>query len=214
MSGDKTKSDKASEIWFRLLLNESFKSDIRMLKNWLKKSGSIIIPEYYFRQDLLLRKYKIIPSNRLRNLFDRYVLKQKIKSLGFHDPIRLQTPSDKELQSSQRAFIKLWIYDGVTRDEIIDYLKREWKKIQSFLKIQEMPKIKRVRMIKNKQLINLILKLNKLTTQELRKRTNEHSKHGVYRETLIARLIPKRFGNPSIESIKMIIARYGNKRNA
>jgi hypothetical protein len=130
-----------------------------------------------------------------------------------HLPGLLQTSSENELEKSKRAFVKLWIYDGVTRDEVVDYVKKRWRKIQTILRGQDVPRIKRVRKIENKKCNELILKFNKLSTKELRRRTGEHSTRGVYRETMIRRLLKGEGCDVTIEAIKGVIARF-RKRNS
>src|SRR3989344_5843804 len=147
MSGDKvSKTDKASEIWYRLLLGDQFKKDLEQLKKYKDELT------YYFRQHFLFEKYEILPTQRLMNLCDQHIFGKKAEKLGDHFPIRIQTPSDEELKQSRKALIKLLIYDGVTRDEILDYIKKNWKNIRVLLRSQNLPKIKRIRKIGKKKL--------------------------------------------------------------
>lgn len=204
MSGDKvSKTDKAAEIWYRLLLDEVFKQDLEQLRKHKNE------PAYYFGQQILFEKYRVLPTQRLLNICDQYIFSKKYtKVLGNHLPARLQTPSEDELKKSKRAFVKLWIYDGVTREEILDYIKKNWKKIGIILKVQDLPKIKRVRRVENKKLIELVLKLNKLPTGELRRLTGENNRKGVYRENLIKHLVKKENYSTSFETIKGIVTRF------
>lgn len=205
MSGDKVqKTDKASELWFRLFLNADFKKELYKLR---KKKDSFA---YYFQQDSLFRKYKILPTQRLRNICDQYIFGRKnAKIAGDYLPVRVQTPSESELQESKKAFLKLWIYDGVSRDEIIEYIKKKWRMIEQLLRFQNMPRVKRVRKIRNKKLIELVLKVNKLSTKELRRRcVGMNGYMTMYREDLIRHLIAQKEYHVSVETIKGIIVRY------
>jgi len=154
MSGEKLKTDKATEIWYRLLLSDKFRGELEQLK---KHKNDI---EYYFRQYALFEKYEVKPTQRLLNLCDYYFGKKSAGKLGDHFPVRIQTPSEDELKKSKRAFIKLWIYDGTSRDEILDYVKKNWQNFQSLFRLQNMPKIKGIRKITNKDQNRLILQLN------------------------------------------------------
>jgi hypothetical protein len=148
----------------------------------------------------------------LRNLFDQYVFGKKIKELGNHFTIRLQEPSAEELKQSKRAFLKLWIYDGVSREEILNYIKKNWKIIKILIKSDHAPKIKRFRKITNKKQNELIIKYNKLSIEKLRTLAAEKKK-GVYREILISRLLKKEGFEMTFEAIKMVISRSKKRQH-
>lgn len=210
MSGEEiSKTDKASEIWYRLLLDEKFKNDLAQLKEYKNELA------YYFRQHLLFQKYGILTTQRLLNLCDRYVFgKMSAENLGDHFPIRLQTPSTDELKQSGRAFVKLWVYEGVSREEILNFVKKNWKKLQIILESQGLPKSKRVKTIKNKKQTELILQYNKLSTKQLLERAADDGEKSQYREILIGRLLKKDGYKMSPESIKRVISRFNKEHKS
>jgi len=201
MSGEKLKTDKAEEIWYRLFLSEKFRGDLEKLK---KYKNNI---EYYFKQYTLFEKYEVKPTQRLLNLCDYYFGKKSAGKLGDHFPVRIQTPSEDELKKSKRAFIKLWIYDGTTREEILNHIKKNWQNFQSLFRLQNMPKIKGTRMITNKDKNRLILHLNKLSTLELWNKLGERPQKKIYKEMLIREILETEGYVTTFEAIKGVISR-------
>lgn len=211
MSGDKLKTDKADKIWFKLNLDPAFKKDLTRLRAYYTKAKSSDLAGYYFRRELMLEKHGVLPSQRLRNLCDKAVLGKADKELGEHLPFVLQTPSEGELNKRKRAFVKLWIYDGVTRDETIAYIKKRWAFIGRLLATQGQIPAKGVREVRSKKLIQAVLKLDKLSTIELRRRSG--MRRG-YRYQHIRKLIEKQHPSTSADSVRGIITRYGSHNQA
>jgi hypothetical protein len=209
MKGDKkTKTDKGEEIWFRLQYNERFKNDTLTLRNeHLVK----LEPNYFFQREALLKKYGVMPTPRINDIFDAFVFGVAEDTKKRHYPVRLQTPSLEEIEESKRVFIKLWIFDGVTCEEVCDYVQKNWKMIKFLLTADGVQKIKRVRKIKNKKKTSRILELDKLSIKELRLLCGEVSSHGVYREILIQRILRNEGQTASSDAIKMVISRFREK---
>lgn len=213
MSGERgAKTDKAAEIWFRLILNDGFKNELEQLRTLVRKGETEEFVEYFFQQDQMLREHGVIPTARLRELFDGYVLGKKHKTAGPHIPVRLQTPSDEELADSKRGFMKLWIYDDASRDEILEYIKKNWVLIKKIIGEQNAPRVRRVRKIENKEQIELILDYNKMTTEELKRYVGAEEEPSAYREILIRRALLTDGHTPvSEEAIKSVVTRYAKK---
>lgn len=215
MSGDKKqKTSKAEEIFYRLSLNSEFKKEVNNLKRFITSNtdDSDKLLEYQLKRHFLIKKYTI-PFPKLSDVFDKHVLGKEIKYkdvdyLPTSDfPITVQTPSDKELQESKRAFIKLWVYDSVSRDEILDYVKKNWRSIQIFLKIQGVKRVARIRKIKEKKRNVLILKYNKLSTKKLLEIARVDKEKKQYREILIRRLVEKKGYSLTPEIVKGVVFR-------
>src|SRR3989344_1400078 len=215
MSGDKKiKTTKAEEIWYRLLLNDSFKKKLNLIKKFILFKPKKII-EYQFKKYALLEEYTK-PFTKLLNLFDKYVFGKETQDKGLNCfqpdfPITLQTPSEEELKQSKRSFVKLWIYDGVSRDETIDYIKKNWQNIQTLIKIQGVKTIKRIRRIKDRKRSELILKYNRLSTKKLFEMAKKERETKQYREILISRLMEEKGYAVTEEIVKGVISR--SKKN-
>ena len=148
MSGGKyLKTNKAEELWDKLLLSDRFKSELLEIRKSFGGENKET-PELLFRIIFLLKDYGVTPTTDLRNLCLAYLLGKDVEYKMLGDfPIRLQSPSPEELKSEGRAFLKLWVYDGVSRDEVIDYIKKNWRMIKKVIEIQDIQKVKRVRPI-------------------------------------------------------------------
>ncbi|MFA6077354.1 MAG: hypothetical protein WC735_04765 [Candidatus Paceibacterota bacterium] len=206
--GKKIKTDKAEEIWFRLQYNECFKNDVLKLQNEYSKK---LEPRYFFQREALLKKYGVMPTPRINDIFDAFVFGVTEDTKKRYYPVRLQTPSPEEIEESKRMFVKLWIFDGVSCEELCDYVQKNWKKIRALLAAEGMPKIQRVRKIKNKEKTSRILELDKLSTKEIRSLCGEDSPRGVYREILIQRILHHEGQTASSDAIKMVISRFRGK---
>lgn len=203
MSGDNKKTDKAAEIWYQLNQKDNFKRDLEGLREYLSD-----FPVYSIRKDFLIKKYRVIPTQRLRWLVDQY-FKVETEELEGHFPFTLQEPSESELREHGRAFVKLWVSEGITRDETIEYIKKKWRFIKSCMKLQNMPLVERIRKIENKKAKELVFELNRLSIRELRLLAGGTTK--VSREILIKRLIKEKGYSMSPDAIKGLISR--SKKN-
>ena len=207
MSEEK-KTDKATEILFKLSLKDDFKEDIIKIKKYVKSENFDEI-KYRFWREQILEKNNLSVSPRLREVFDKQIsLKTDSDKISWDFSFKLQTPSEEELKKIKRAFVKLWIIDGVSRDETIDYIKKNWKNIKLLHQTQNIPKVKRIRKIENKKEIKLIAKFSKFSIKELLKMAGAEGEKKQYREILISRLLEKEGFSMSPESIRVMINKY------
>ncbi len=214
MSGEKKNTDKAQEIFDSLLFNDDFKQDLEGLKKHTHKYNKDHLTDYLFRQYHLLEKYNVIPTQRLQNIIYKYVFKREaLGGLGDYFPVRLQAPSEEELEKTNRAFLKLWLYDGVTEKEFLAYVKKQWKVFKILLESQSMPKVKRIRKIENKEQINFVRKYCKMPIKELRQTIGNKNNVGVRREVLISRLAQEEGYSVTIDSTKGMINRYCSRKS-
>lgn len=209
MSSDKvSRTNKSEEVWYRLLLNDDFSKELKKLLPLEEK------PEFYIHADVLFKKYKTPLTPALIKIMRRHLFNNDTEiELGNDVPVRLQTPSEEELKNSDRAFLKLWIYDGVSRDEVLNYVKRNWSKIKFLHSIQDTPKVKRIRITENKKQNELVLKYNKLSTKKLMSMSGTTNEKSQYREILIQRLLKKDGFIMSTDAIKSIISRFPKASN-
>ncbi len=213
MRGGKTKTDKSKEIIYRLSHIDDFNKAVKEgKKKYLTRDYGN--PQYIFWREQLLQDYGYFPTNRLRKLFDSYLNTGKIEKNSTENDtyIPIEYLSDEEIEKTNRGFIKIRLYDGVSRDDFIDYIKDNWNMLMKLIKLEGKPKVKRINAVINKNKIDLILSLNKLSTDKLSKKLN-NPKEKLSRDLLIARILKEQnFPNTSPESINKIISQYGKQK--
>ena len=104
----------------------------------------------------------------------------------------MEPPMERNQKVHGRRSLKIVVYEGATRDELINYVKREWKWMQGHL-LGDGSVRSRVRTRSKKSEDELILKYWKLPMTELRKLCGDTTKGG-YREIFIQQILREKHG--------------------
>src|SRR3989338_67137 len=229
MRGDQpSKTKKAERLFFELTLNANFVTDVKKIRSlfmipengfsakenvekWIaqKEIYSLKLYEHHFHQEELLRKYGLPSTPDLMHLLEDYLLSNglikttnDVGNLSF----ALQSASSEEIKRHGRPFVKLWIFEMASRENVLDYIRRHWKIIK-FIQ-NENKAFKRISPVINKVLIQRALELDKLPIKNLRSIAKVSTGNKYYKYSVISRILNNDGYSTTEGSIKKLVQRH------
>ena len=123
----------------------------------------------------------------------------------------VEMPEDREIKIAQRPFVKLWIYDTASRDDLLKFVRKNWNFIKYNIAHQSIKPVGRIKSTDHKDRDRMILELYELPKKDLHQMAGVSDKK-TYRETLVGIILSSR-GEKNITSdaVKKVIVRYRKK---
>ncbi len=232
----KNETNKAKELFYSLIFNKEFLEDIHLFrlifnipiggfssqdhyKRYLSslEKTTISLSEFQLKEREILKKYKIPQTPNFLSLLKNYIIlgdyfdkiKEKVSSVGF----LIELPSRDGVIENGQSYVKLIIPEMASRDDVLQYIKSNWKNIKSEIKrCAVYSPLKRISPFKDKNLVMACVRLNECSINFLPQLLKDKSKKYRYKNQVIAAIL-KEWGykNVTPNSVKSNLGRVKAK---